>query len=179
MTTLVIFVEHADGAARRGSLEALGAARAAGADCVAVLCGPGAADVARPFDANAPTMTVRDALNSAIAEEMERDEKVFVMGEEVGDLRQTVQAQSIRLNELHDDVHDLADQIFEEEPAAPAAAAAVPPGFVDLSPPRSASGGGAGASVAPAAAEPAITAKLPASPPMTIFIQVRVLSQTV
>ena len=46
MTTLVIFVEHADGAARRGSLEALGAARAAGADCVAVLCGPGAADVA-------------------------------------------------------------------------------------------------------------------------------------
>ena len=30
-------------------------------------------------------MTVRDALNSAMAEEMERDEKVFVMGEEVGD----------------------------------------------------------------------------------------------
>ena len=74
-------------------------------------------------------------------------QSIASMGEEVGDLRQTVQAQSIRLNELHDDVHDLADQIFEEEPAAPAAAAAVPPGFVDLSPPRSASGGGAGASV--------------------------------
>lgn len=28
-------------------------------------------------------MTVRDALNSAIDEEMERDEKVFLMGEEV------------------------------------------------------------------------------------------------
>ena len=45
----------------------------------------GAADVAPAFDASAPTMTVRDALNSAMAEEMERDEKVFVMGEEVGD----------------------------------------------------------------------------------------------
>merc|ERR1719221_2108419 len=30
-------------------------------------------------------MTVRDALNSALAEEMRRDEKVFVMGEEVGE----------------------------------------------------------------------------------------------
>ena len=51
--------------------------RAAGRD---VDVDTGAADVARPFDANAPTMTVRDALNSAMAEEMERDEKVFVMG---------------------------------------------------------------------------------------------------
>ena len=30
-------------------------------------------------------LTVRDALNSALAEEMERDEKVFIMGEEVGE----------------------------------------------------------------------------------------------
>jgi pyruvate dehydrogenase E1 component beta subunit len=30
-------------------------------------------------------MTVRDALNSALSEEMSRDEKVFIMGEEVGD----------------------------------------------------------------------------------------------
>lgn len=30
-------------------------------------------------------MTVRDALNSAIDEEMERDDKVFVMGEEVAE----------------------------------------------------------------------------------------------
>lgn len=29
-------------------------------------------------------MTVRDALNSALAEEIERDERVFLMGEEVG-----------------------------------------------------------------------------------------------
>lgn len=29
-------------------------------------------------------MTVRDALNSAIDEEMERDKNVFIMGEEVG-----------------------------------------------------------------------------------------------
>lgn len=28
-------------------------------------------------------MTVRDALNSALDEEMERDEKVFILGEEV------------------------------------------------------------------------------------------------
>lgn len=28
-------------------------------------------------------MTVRDALNSALEEEMKRDEKVFIMGEEV------------------------------------------------------------------------------------------------
>ena len=45
----------------------------------------GAADLAPVLDANAPTMTVRDALNSAMTEEMERDEKVFIMGEEVGD----------------------------------------------------------------------------------------------
>ena len=30
-------------------------------------------------------MTVRDALNSALAEEMRKDDKVFVMGEEVGE----------------------------------------------------------------------------------------------
>ena len=28
-------------------------------------------------------MTVRDALNEALAEELERDEKVFILGEEV------------------------------------------------------------------------------------------------
>lgn len=31
----------------------------------------------------AQQMTVRDALNSALDEEMERDEKVFILGEEV------------------------------------------------------------------------------------------------
>jgi pyruvate dehydrogenase E1 component beta subunit len=45
----------------------------------------GAAAVSPVYDADSPTMTVRDALNSAMAEEMERDPKVFIMGEEVGD----------------------------------------------------------------------------------------------
>jgi len=45
----------------------------------------GAAALAPVLDADSPVMTVRDALNSALAEEMERDEKVFIMGEEVGD----------------------------------------------------------------------------------------------
>ena len=45
----------------------------------------GAAAIAPVLDADAHTMTVRDALNSAMFEEMERDEKVFVIGEEVGD----------------------------------------------------------------------------------------------
>ena len=31
-----------------------------------------------------PTLTYRDALNEALREEMERDENVFLMGEEVG-----------------------------------------------------------------------------------------------
>src|SRR5262245_59091631 len=47
MATIVVFVEHAAGAPRRGSLEALGAATALGAQVVAVLCGPGA-DQAAP-----------------------------------------------------------------------------------------------------------------------------------
>jgi pyruvate dehydrogenase E1 component beta subunit len=29
-------------------------------------------------------MTVRDALNEALAEEMEKNDKVFILGEEVG-----------------------------------------------------------------------------------------------
>jgi len=35
-------------------------------------------------DAAASTMTVRDALNSALEEEMKRDSKVYILGEEVG-----------------------------------------------------------------------------------------------
>ena len=46
MTTIVVLVEHAAGAPRRGSLEALGAAHALGAEVVAVLCGDGAAAAA-------------------------------------------------------------------------------------------------------------------------------------
>ena len=44
-----------------------------------------AAPVAQTLPADAPRMTVRDALNSAMSEEMARDEKVFIMGEEVGE----------------------------------------------------------------------------------------------
>ncbi|OUS48422.1 pyruvate dehydrogenase E1 component beta subunit mitochondrial precursor [Ostreococcus tauri] len=44
-----------------------------------------AAPIARALPADAPRMTVRDALNSALSEEMARDEKVYIMGEEVGD----------------------------------------------------------------------------------------------
>ena len=46
MSTLAVFIEHHSLAPRRASLEALGAARAAGADCVALLAGAGAAAVA-------------------------------------------------------------------------------------------------------------------------------------
>src|SRR5688572_9117301 len=46
MSTIVVFVEHAAGAPRRGSLEALGAASALGAEVVAVLCGEGAESAA-------------------------------------------------------------------------------------------------------------------------------------
>ncbi|MEZ6017710.1 MAG: electron transfer flavoprotein subunit alpha/FixB family protein [Planctomycetota bacterium] len=46
MTQAIVFVEHADGNARRASLECVGAARAAGADVIAVLCGAGAAEAA-------------------------------------------------------------------------------------------------------------------------------------
>src|SRR5262245_46714205 len=42
MATIVVYVEHQGGAARRASLEALGAAHAAGGEVVAALCGPGA-----------------------------------------------------------------------------------------------------------------------------------------
>jgi len=45
----------------------------------------GAAATAPAHGADATMMTVRDALNSAMAEEMERDQRVFIMGEEVGD----------------------------------------------------------------------------------------------
>ena len=46
MSTIVVFVEHQNGAPRRGSLEALGAASALGASVVAVLCGSGAGEAA-------------------------------------------------------------------------------------------------------------------------------------
>ena len=46
MATIVVFVEHGSGSAKRASLECLGAAHATGAEVVAVVTGAGAADVA-------------------------------------------------------------------------------------------------------------------------------------
>ena len=77
MTTLVVYVDHADGAPRRASLEALGACRAAGADCIAVLSGPGAAAVAPGLGARGAARAVvltgpdrhsPDAVACAVAE---------------------------------------------------------------------------------------------------------------
>lgn len=45
MSTIVVFVEHKSGSARRASLEAIGAAHATGMTVVAVATGPGAADL--------------------------------------------------------------------------------------------------------------------------------------
>eukprot|EP00735_Rhodelphis_limneticus_P010374 TRINITY_DN3109_c0_g1::TRINITY_DN3109_c0_g1_i1::g.3553::m.3553 TRINITY_DN3109_c0_g1::TRINITY_DN3109_c0_g1_i1::g.3553 ORF type:complete len:385 (-),score=125.08,sp/Q38799/ODPB1_ARATH/73.98/0.0,Transket_pyr/PF02779.19/1.8e-46,Transketolase_C/PF02780.15/2.4e-42,Glutaredoxin/PF00462.19/7.8e+03,Glutaredoxin/PF00462.19/2.6e+03,Glutaredoxin/PF00462.19/0.48 TRINITY_DN3109_c0_g1_i1:137-1228(-) len=52
-----------------------------------VLRNNGVANQARSFHASRPvaaSMTVRDALNSALDEELARDQNVFIMGEEVG-----------------------------------------------------------------------------------------------
>ncbi|MEM6673608.1 MAG: electron transfer flavoprotein subunit alpha/FixB family protein [Planctomycetota bacterium] len=46
MSKVIVYCEHQDGSVRRASLEAIGAAKAAGADVVAVLSGPGASDAA-------------------------------------------------------------------------------------------------------------------------------------
>lgn len=45
----------------------------------------GGTATASKLPADSPSMTVRDALNSALSEEMTRDEKVFIIGEEVGE----------------------------------------------------------------------------------------------
>ena len=77
MTTLVVFVEHSGGSVRRGSLEALGAARAAGCDCIAVLTGADAAQAAQTLSGSGATKAVvltgpaehsADAVASAMAE---------------------------------------------------------------------------------------------------------------
>ncbi len=77
MTTLLVFVEQAAGVARRGSLEALGAAHATGAECTAVLCGADASQAANTLGAHGATKAVvltgptefsADAVASAMAE---------------------------------------------------------------------------------------------------------------
>ena len=51
MATAIVFVEHNKGTARRASLEAVGAARAAGCDVTAVVTGPGAKECAATLGA--------------------------------------------------------------------------------------------------------------------------------
>lgn len=51
----------------------------------------------------AKTMAVRDALNSAIDEELERDERVFVMGEEVAQYDGAYKVHCLFMN-LHIDI---------------------------------------------------------------------------
>lgn len=46
---------------------------------------PSNVEVAKPAEPGAEMVTVRDALNKAMEEEMERDDRVYVMGEEVGE----------------------------------------------------------------------------------------------
>lgn len=43
-------------------------------------------------------MTVREALNSALADEMRRDEKVFVIGEEVAQYEGAYKVQCLRIH---------------------------------------------------------------------------------
>ena len=41
---------------------------------------------------DSPSMTVRDALNSALSEEMTRDEKVFIIGEKLGNIKARIKS---------------------------------------------------------------------------------------
>jgi len=58
MSKIVVFVEHADGTARRASLEALGAAKAAGSEVVAVVTGEGADAVGATLGAHGASQVV-------------------------------------------------------------------------------------------------------------------------
>ena len=63
MSNVIVFCEHADGSVRRASLEAIGAAKAAGAEVTAVLWGPGADAAASTATgaSNAIALTGQDA----------------------------------------------------------------------------------------------------------------------
>lgn len=47
------------------------------------------------------TMTVRDALNGAMAEEIERDERVFIIGEEVAEYDGAYKVMSLTSCSVH------------------------------------------------------------------------------
>lgn len=67
MSTLVVFVEHSGGSARRASLEAIGAARATGAEVVACLTGDGAADAAASAVGSSRAVVLTGGSNSSDA----------------------------------------------------------------------------------------------------------------
>ncbi len=58
MTTIVVYVEHASGKAKRASLECLGAAHATGADVIAAVSGEGADALAAGLGANGASKVV-------------------------------------------------------------------------------------------------------------------------
>jgi len=64
MSSLILLVEHAGGNARRASLEAIGAAQAAGAETTAVLFGDGAAEAAATCGASKAIVLTGDGANS-------------------------------------------------------------------------------------------------------------------
>ena len=76
MSTIVVFVEHTGAAPKGASLQALGAARRASEDVVAVLCGEGVGDVAGQLGAKGATRAIvlggdassPDAVAAAIAD---------------------------------------------------------------------------------------------------------------
>jgi len=77
MATIVVFVEHGNGSAKRASLECMGAAHATGAEVVAVVTGAGAADVAQTLGSSGAQRVVvlaggepysADAAASGVAE---------------------------------------------------------------------------------------------------------------
>ena len=81
----VIALIGGEGEAAASAPAAAPAAPAAAASAPALVAAPRPADPVIPHGTNMKTSTVRDALRDAMAEEMRRDPRVFVMGEEVAE----------------------------------------------------------------------------------------------
>ncbi|WP_260922059.1 pyruvate dehydrogenase complex E1 component subunit beta [Novosphingobium sp. 9] len=78
-------VSAAPAAAPAAAAEEAPKAAASGTEQLASSAKPKVSDPVIPHGTNMKTSTVRDALRDAMAEEMRRDERVFVMGEEVAE----------------------------------------------------------------------------------------------
>ncbi|MBN9143432.1 MULTISPECIES: pyruvate dehydrogenase complex E1 component subunit beta [unclassified Novosphingobium] len=81
----VIALIGGEGEAAASAPAAAPAAPAAATSAPALVAAPRPADPVIPHGTNMKTSTVRDALRDAMAEEMRRDPRVFVMGEEVAE----------------------------------------------------------------------------------------------